>query len=139
MSLLHDYLWQIVLAAIIVAIAIIAFVISRRPRKLNTEHYHKKWRDVQKLCKEQQTWPLAVINADRLLDEALKSRRTRGNTTGERLVSAQKKFSDNDKLWHAHKLRNRLVHESDVPLKERDVKRALMGVRQGLKDLGALE
>jgi hypothetical protein len=33
---------------------------------------------------------------------------------------------------------NRLVHETDIRLKEPDVKKALVGLRQALKDLGAL-
>jgi Asp-tRNA(Asn)/Glu-tRNA(Gln) amidotransferase A subunit family amidase len=58
---------------------------------------------------------------------------------GERLVSAQRDVSDNDGVWFGHKLRNRLVHENNVKLTERDVKDALIGIRGGLKDLGALK
>ena len=57
---------------------------------------------------------------------------------GERLVSSQRQLSDNDGVWYAHKLRNRLVHETDVSLKEGDVKKALISIRQALKDLGAV-
>jgi hypothetical protein len=90
------------------------------------------------MCGSKDTWPLAIINADKLLDTALKKRRFSGKTMGERLVSAQKKFTNNDSVWFAHKLRNRLVHEQDVSLREKDVKEALIGFRQALKDLGAL-
>ena len=50
----------------------------------------------------------------------------------------QRTLSDNDATWFAHKLRNRLVHESNVRLRKRDVQKALAGFRQGLRDLGAL-
>jgi hypothetical protein len=57
---------------------------------------------------------------------------------GERLVCAQREIKDNDSVWFGHKLRNRLVHESNVKLTQRDVKDALMGIRDALKDLGAM-
>ncbi len=81
---------------------------------------------------------MAIINADKLLDEALKKSHYKGKTMGERLVSAQHQLGDNDAVWNAHKLRNRLVHEDMSKLKEREVKHALVGFRGGLKDLGAL-
>jgi len=81
---------------------------------------------------------LAVIDGDKLLDEALRKRGFRGKTMGERLVSAQRSLSDNDGAWYAHKLRNRLVHESNVRLKKNEAQNALAGFKQALKDLGAL-
>ena len=128
------------LIAIIVLLAVVlaAGLFKRRPKPLNTEYFQKKWQELQDLCKEKSTWPLAVINADKLVDEALKRRRYRGKTMGERLVSAQRVLTDNDGTWFGHKLRNRVVHE-DIKLKESDVKKALVGLRQALKDLGALK
>ena len=81
---------------------------------------------------------LAVIDADKLMDEALKKRNYRGKTMGERLVAAQHEINDNDGVWYAHKLRNRLVHEPTLRLRKNEAKNALAGFRQGLKDLGAL-
>jgi tryptophan 2,3-dioxygenase len=111
--------------------------LKRRPKVLNSTYFQAKWKESQGYCKDKSTWPLAVINADKLLDEALKRRKFKGKTMGERMVAAQRELSDNDGVWYAHKLRNRLVHEADVKLKEADVKKALIGIRQALKDLGA--
>lgn len=58
---------------------------------------------------------------------------------GERLVFAQRRLSDNDGVWFGHKLRNKIVHEEVPHLQQRDVQMALQGLRQALKDLGALE
>jgi hypothetical protein len=115
----------------------IGFLLRRKPKDLNQEYYRTQWQTLQKLCKDKSTWPLAVIDADKLLDDVLKRRRYKGKTMGERLVSAQRDIKDNDGVWFGHKLRNRLVHENDVKLSERDVKEALLGIRAGLKDLGA--
>jgi hypothetical protein len=53
-------------------------------------------------------------------------------------VRAQRLLSDNDGVWFGHKLRNKIESEPDTKLKEKDVKDALIGTRQALKDLGAL-
>jgi hypothetical protein len=125
-------------AVLLILVFGVTWLQRRRPGKLNLEYFQRKWGAAQKLCADKSTWPLAIIDADKLLDEALKKRRYRGKTMGERLMTAQHDIKDNDGVWYGHKLRNRLVHESDVKLKERDVKEALLGIRAALKDLGAL-
>jgi len=130
------------LAVAVVALLVLVFgtnlLLRRKPKHLNKLYYNQRWQELQKLCKDKSTWPLAVIDADKLLDEALKKSHYKGKTMGERLVSAQRSIGDNDGVWYGHKLRNRLVHETDVKLSERDVKDALLGIRAALKDLGAL-
>lgn len=127
-------------AAVLLLVLIFAasFIIRRRPRKLNQAYYAERWQTLQTLLKDKSTWPLAIIDADKLLDDALKRSKYRGKTMGERLVAAQRDIKNNDDVWFGHKLRNRLVHEDKVKLKERDVKEALMGIRAAMKDLGAL-
>lgn len=127
-------------AAVVVLMILVlgASLLQRRPKALKTEYFQKRWQELQKLCSAKDTWPLAIINADKLLDEALKKRRFKGKAMGERLVAAQRILTDNDGVWFSHKLRNRLVHEDNVHLKEKDVKQALVGFRQALKDVGAL-
>lgn len=124
---------------IVVMLFVTAFLKRQTRRKLNVDYYIKRWKELQKLCGDPSTWPLAIIDADKLLDEALKQTRVRGKTMGERLVSAQHDLSNNDAVWFAHKLRNKLVHEDYGQLKQGEVKDALMGFRQALKDLGALK
>ncbi len=126
-------------AAAIVAVVsvLLALVLRRRPRTLNSDYFKKRWHDLQSHCAQEATWPMAVIDADKLLDEALKRLRYRGKTMGERLVSAQRDLSSNDTIWYSHKLRNKVVHEN-IRLKKRDVQTALKGYLQALHDLGAL-
>ncbi len=131
--------WLAVGAGILLVVLVaVAGVLSKRGRKLNTAYYEKKWQELQKLLKDSATWPLAIIDADKLLDRALKDCRYKGKTMGERLVAAQRDIKYNDDVWFGHKLRNKLVHENDIKLKERDVKDALLGIKAALKDLGAL-
>lgn len=129
----------LIIALVATILLILITLVGRRiPKPLNKGYFTKEWCYLQAMCGNKDTWPLAIINADKLLDTALKRRHFSGKTMGERMVSAQKKFSNNDGVWFAHKLRNRLVHEQDVTLREKDVKDALVGIRQALKDLGAL-
>lgn len=129
-----------VAAVVIIVLLVVGsgIILKRRPRRLNQAFYQEKWQTLQGLLKDRSTWPLAIIDADKLLDDALKRTHYKGKTMGERLVSAQRDISDNDGVWFGHKLRNRLVHESNVKLTEKMVKEALLGIRAALKDLGAL-
>ena len=124
-------------AVVLVALMIFSFFWRRRPKKLKTDYYADKWKKLQTQLADSKLWPLAIIDADKLLEEALKCRRYKGKTMGEKLVSAQRDITNNDLVWFGHKLRNRLVHESDVKLKKVDVKDALLGIKAALKDLGA--
>lgn len=107
-------------------------------RKLNQKRFQQKWLELLARVKTQEGMMLAIIDADKLLEDALVRRGFRGKTMGERLVAAQKLLSDSDAVWYAHKLRNRLVNEPAIRVKKEEAKNALAGFRQGLKDLGAL-
>jgi hypothetical protein len=122
----------------IVMLAIVSRLARHRQPKLNHEYFEYQWAELLARVKTPEGMVLAIVDADKLLDQALKKRHFKGKTMGERLVSAQRVISDNDAVWYAHKLRNRLVHEPNVRLKKREAQTALTGFRQGLKDLGAL-
>jgi hypothetical protein len=128
----------IALVAILVVAVGGGWFVRRRPGKLKKDEFKDKWSSAQGLCSKEETWPLAIINADKLLDEALKKLKYRGKTMGERMVAAQHEIGDNDGMWFGHKLRNKLVHEDMKKLKKKDVMTALIGFREALKDLGAL-
>lgn len=104
----------------------------------NRKYFDQKWSELLARVKTPEGMALAVIDADKLLDEALKRQGYKGKTMGERLVAAQRKLKNNDSVWYAHKLRNRLVHEPNVRLRKHEAKNALAGIKQGLQDLGVL-
>jgi hypothetical protein len=131
----------ILLVIALVGIAVLVFLgrfIGHAPRQLNQAYFHARWMELLARVKTPEGMILAVIDGDKLLDEALRKRHFHGKTMGERLVAAQRSLTDNDAIWYAHKLRNRLVHEPNTNLKKREAQTALAGFRQGLKDLGAL-
>ncbi len=139
----NDTVTMVALIAVAVLLLIVVGLASlfakKRFSKLDTKKFTERWNELQKLCVSKNTWPLAIINADKLLDDALKRSHYKGKTMGERLVAAQRDLTDNDAVWYAHKLRNKLVHEEYGNLKKRDVQKVLMGFRQALRDLGALK
>jgi peptide subunit release factor 1 (eRF1) len=53
-------------------------------------------------------------------------------------VRIQKQLTDNDGTWYGHKLRRQVDAEPKKRLTDKEVKNALLGVRQALKDIGAL-
>ena len=131
------FLIATIIFGILVLVAVT--ILSRKHRKqLNREYFESKWLELLARVKTPEGMMLAVIDADKLLDEALRKRGFKGKTMGERLVDAQRSLSNNDSVWYAHKLRNRLVHESAIRLKKREAQNALAGFKRGLKDLGAL-
>ena len=99
----------------------------------------EEWQSLQKHCASRKTWPQAVIDADNLLHEALKACGYRGKTTGERLVAAQRKLSNNEAVWFGHKLRKEIAGIDVRKLRKQDVLEALHGFRQAMRDIGALE
>lgn len=122
---------------VLLVVMIFSIVWRRRPKKLKKEYYQQKWQKLQSQLSDSKLWPLAIIDADKLLEEALKTRRYKGKSMGEKLVAAQHDIQNNDLVWFGHKLRNKLVHEPDVKLKKTDVRDALLGIKTALKDLGA--
>ncbi len=128
----------VVLVGVIILLLIVVILALLRKR-MSPAAYKEKWVELQRFCSSKETWPLAIISADKLLDEALKKRRLKGKSMGERLVSGQRVFSDNDGIWFAHNLAKKLMEDSVLRLKQADVKKSLLGVRQALKDLGVME
>ena len=123
---------------VFVALLGVLVVVLSIPKRLKSRYFVAQWRDLQSFCSDKSTWPDALKQADTLLDRALKKRKFKGKTMGERMVSAQRTFTDNDAAWFAHNLHKKIKADPSFRLKEADVKDALVGFRQALRDIGAL-
>ncbi len=124
--------------AIVCLLIIVGLIARFTPKRTKRTKFQASWRDLQQFCAHKETWPTALTRADDLLDVALKRRRYKGKNMGERLVAAQKIFTDNDSIWYAHKLTARVREHPKSRLREKEVKDALLSLRQGLKDLDVL-
>ena len=81
---------------------------------------------------------LAIIQADAVLDLALKAKSFPGTTTGERLKFASRKYHDLQRTFWARSLRNTLVHEAGSEMKIAQAEKAIAEFKRALMVLGAL-
>lgn len=131
---------------LLLAIAIVAGIVllifigrAQTTKTLNTVWYKEQWQGIAAQAEDGSAGrQLAIINADKLLDRAMRERGFKGERMGERLTKHPKSFSKLNDVWAAHKLRNRIAHESNINVSEAETQKALKGLERGLKDLGAL-
>ena len=137
-----DFTIILILAILFVAIILLALMsVTRRGKHgLDQEKYRIEWLKVENSLdkKDMPTYHLAIINADKLLDKALRDIGLDGKTMGDRLKIAKSKFSDVNQVWTVHKLRNRIVHDTDVNISLMTAKKALYIYKKSLKELGAI-
>lgn len=138
-----DGLMIIFLVVIVFVGAGILFLIAHgrgKGRQLDVERYRTSWMTIERqLVKDQEASShLVILNADKLLDQALKQRGFKGETMGERMKSAKATWSNANDVWSAHKLRNRIAHETDVVVGYNNARRALSAYKRALKDVGAI-
>ena len=122
--------------ALIFFIAVCAYISMYFPKRLKNQKFIKKWIYIQSLCNNKESWPKAVVEAELLLKKAVTLKKFKGKNMGEKLTYGQREFTDNDGLWASYKIFKKLDTKAD--LSEADVKKALFGFRQALRDLGAL-
>ena len=132
----------ILVAVLIAAVVGVVYLLitSKHGSQLNVQRYQTKWLEIENSVTRDNaaSWQLAIMNADKLLDQALRERRFRGQTMGERMKSAQKTWKNANHVWGAHKIRNQLAHEVNAKVTYDITLRSLSAFKQGLKDLGAI-
>jgi hypothetical protein len=126
--------------AVGVLLVIVIVLTKKGPAPLAVEKYRMRWLAIEKQLNraEPSSFHLTVLNADKLLDQALRERRIKGETMGERMRTVKDSWSNANAVWSAHKLRNQIAHESDVQVSYEDARRALAAFKQALKDMGAI-
>ena len=83
---------------------------------------------------------IAVIEADKLLEEALRESGIRGISLGDRLKSLKPEQLPNlDQVWQAHRLRNDIVHQPTFKLKRDLAERALNIYEETLRSFKLLD
>ena len=118
------------------ATLLLLITVREKKRRLNTAYYREQWQKIVALLKVEESYNLAVIEADKLLDQAFKERGFKGQTMAERLTIAGFLLSAKNEVWQVHKLRNRLVHEVDVQLTLKQARSALKGLSSGPQRCG---
>lgn len=109
--------------------------------KLDQEQYQIDFLNIQNGLKKEEpsSYAMTIIKGDKLLDKALCEIGAPGRTMGDRLKKVGKdKFTQLNSVWHAHKLRNEIAHESDFEPSYAQAQHALETYKQALQDLGAI-
>jgi hypothetical protein len=131
-----------ILGVLIVGILLIVVITltKRGPTTLDVNKYRSQWLSIESQLKRENpaSYHLTVLNADKLLDKALRERGYKGETMGERMKVAKDVWSNANAVWSAHKLRNHIAHETDAQVTYEDARLALAGFKQALKDVGAI-
>ena len=100
-----------------------------------------RWEEIKKHVSDfkESSWKLAVIEADKFVDDALKNAGFQGESMGERLMTIDpSQLLSLQQLWDAHKLRNLLVHDVNYEVTHRQAILAVEAFEQVLRELGAL-
>ena len=156
----HSAIWDIpklvlgVITVVLVVLLVIVVVKINRlagikinlakeilPPQPATSGLNVRWDEVLKHINStrEAEWKFGVIEADKLVDELLKGAGFTGDTMGDRLMSIQPgQLTTLQGLWEAHKIRNRLVHDTNYFLRYTEAKRAVGLYEKTLKELQAL-
>lgn len=127
----------LLIGALIIAVMMLT---KKGVAQLDVDKYRSKWLAIEHMFKrdEVSSYHLCVLNADKLLDQALRERNIKGETMGERMRTVKNTWTNANAIWTAHKLRNQIAHESDVRVSYDDARHALASFKQALKDVGAI-
>jgi hypothetical protein len=90
---------------------------------------NEKWERIEGLVSSENPgdWRVAIIEADIMLTDLLRSMAYRGDTVGDMLKSVERSdFETLDLAWEAHKVRNHIAHHgSDFILTSREARRVI--------------
>ena len=150
------YLWAWCAIISIIISSILFFILMYSKKKeheiehLEEEHFHtegasyelpkknERWEQivVHVNSENPNDWRLAIIEADIILDELVKSMGYRGQSLGERMKGIeQSDFTSIEAAWEAHKVRNRIAHSgSDYILTQREARRIIGLYEQVFKE-----
>ena len=134
----------VVAALILIAIITLFIVIRRMLNKpelhgLSREEILRHWTEIEKISTTGGMGAkMAIVEADKLLDGALKSMSMAGDTLGERLKFASYKYPELRKVWFAHKLRNQIVHEMTFEVSPSQARSAIHEYKKALKTIQVL-
>lgn len=107
-----------------------------------TDKRNSRWSVIEQRVSDNspESWRIAIIEADILLDEVLSKAGYVGQTIGEKLKSANPlSFRTVQDAWDAHKVRNDIAHVgSDFVLTKRTAQETILKFERVFKEFGAI-
>jgi hypothetical protein len=134
---------------IFLVIAIILIFIANFLKKLKRQKRTEKklkdkvktdWLEILEISRKDEDIykKMAIIEADKLLDNTLKRMGTPGSTMGQRLKYITQKYPKLKPVWEAHKIRNLISHESNFELYKKTSSKCIYLYESAFKVLGIL-
>jgi hypothetical protein len=116
---------------------------STRVVTLQSELSKKRWeRASEKInSNDASNLKLAIIEADKLMDDTLKKIGVKGDTTMDRiraLAASSKRLSSLDRVMRAHRIRNNIVHTPDFAITPPEARRAMEDFESFLREIKAI-
>lgn len=112
---------------------------SKKP--YNKDLILEKWANVQAMMAQggPANYRQAILEADKIVDTVLRSKIV-GENMGDRLKNARHLFTRHtyDRLWAAHKIRNKVAHDINFEGLSSDAKLAVRNFEKALKELRVL-
>ncbi len=156
-SPLEDYLFWIKLVVGVFCVVLVVNIVflmkktdyfwfvSYRLDSFKTESFarkvDKKWSEIEKkiLLGDEASLKMALIEADNFFDEILKMMNLPGTSMGERLKMLDvSKLQSINLVWEAHKIRNRIVHQTHDRVTPDEIRKALDNYKRALSELQAV-
>jgi len=130
-------------SVVVIVLAIVVWRVIKRQSEIDPELQQttaKQWQDITAMGAQNSplAWKVAVLEADKLVDHALKTIGVPGKDFGERIRAASYQHHELRGVWPAHVVRNRLAHEPNYSLDRRTAQQALARFHQALKLLRVL-
>jgi hypothetical protein len=101
-----------------------------------------RWETIQKRVAENspESWRIAIIEADILLDEALTDAGYTGQSIGDKLKTANPhSFTTIQDAWEAHKVRNQIAHAgSDFILTKKTAQETIVQFERVFREFGII-
>lgn len=136
---LLSFILKVIFIILVPLLLVVIIILARKKKRLYDEYMVEKsdptgniaelvpqrnpeWDKIETLMASANPsdWKLAIIEADKILDDITKAMQYPGESLGERLKSVEPSdFTTIQEAWEAHKVRNQIAHEPGFVLTDR--------------------
>lgn len=128
------FIVTIILIFVIADVLIVGYILFRRYHKKMSrvviDEIKSEWKKIIRETDHRQ----AIMEADKLLDYALKHMGYKGSL-GAKFKKAPTLFKNINDVWAAHKVRNNIAHKINYKVDEKTYKATMLQFKQAFKDL----
>lgn len=128
------FIVTIILIFVVADVLIVGYILFRKYRKKMSKSVIDEIQIAWKKIIRERDHRQAILEADKLLDYALKNMGYKGSL-GAKLKKAPSLFRNINDVWAAHKVRNNIAHKINYKVDENTYKSTMLKFKQAFKDL----